>query len=358
MTKHDHSQDDLFMRRALELARYGSGLVSPNPLVGCVIVHEGLIIGEGWHQKYGESHAEVNAVNSVADKSLLRESTVYVNLEPCSHVGKTPPCADMLISHGVKCVVISNIDTNPLVAGKGIQKLERAGISVTTGILEEAGRILNKRFFTAMEKKRPFIILKWAETSDGFMARMNHDSRWISNEYSRQLTHKWRTEEDAILVGTTTAARDNPQLTVRSWTGRNPIRIVIDRKMNLDNSLHLFDHQTKTIRFNTIHNTQEENLSSVKVDDRDFLKNMLNDLYERKIHSVFVEGGPYTLNQFIQHNLWDEARIFGSPQRFGNGILAPIIKGNGTTDSIFDASLTFIYNKSAEPLKVDGTSSI
>ena len=347
MTKHDHPQDDVFMRRALELARYGSGSVSPNPLVGCVVVHEGSIIGEGWHRKYGESHAEVNAVNSVADKTLLRQSTVYVNLEPCSHYGKTPPCADMLVANEVKRVVISNTDINPLVSGEGIRKLESAGIAVTTGILADAGKILNKRFFNTIEKKRPYIVLKWAETADGFMARENHDSRWISNEYSRQLTHRWRTEEDAILVGTATAARDNPQLTVRNWTGRNPIRIVIDRKMMLDSSLHLFDGQTMTMRYNTMKNTQEQNLLSVKIDDKDFLKNMLLDLYERKIQSVFVEGGPYTLSQFIQHNLWDEARIFRSPQRFERGVPAPVVKGNETTEYIFEDSITFVHNKSA-----------
>jgi diaminohydroxyphosphoribosylaminopyrimidine deaminase/5-amino-6-(5-phosphoribosylamino)uracil reductase len=347
MTKYDHSQDDVFMRRALELASYGSGTVSPNPLVGCVIVREGVIIGEGWHRQYGESHAEVNAVNTVADKHLLRESTVYVNLEPCSHFGKTPPCADMLVANNVKRVVISNTDTNPLVSGSGIQKLQAAGISITTGILEKEGRHLNKRFFNMVEKKRPYIILKWAETADGFMARENYDSRWISNEYSRQLTHKWRTEEDAILVGRTTAARDNPQLTVRSWTGRNPVRIVIDRRMVLDSALHLFDRQTLTMRYNTVQDTREENLLSIKIDDKEFLKNMLDDLYKRKIQSLFVEGGPHTLHKFIEHNLWDEARVFRSPQRFERGILAPVLRGNGTTQSIFEDTLTAFYNKSA-----------
>ncbi len=350
MTKHDHRQDEVFMRRALELAGYGSGCVSPNPLVGCVIVREDIIIGEGWHRKYGESHAEVNAVNSISDKSLLRESTVYVNLEPCAHFGKTPPCADMLVGNKVMRVVISNRDTNPLVSGQGIRKLKDAGISVTTAILEQEGLDLNKRFFTMIKKKRPYIILKWAQTTDGFMARENDDAQWISNEYSRQLTHKWRTEEDSILVGTATAERDNPQLTVRSWTGRNPVRIVIDRMMKLDASLHLFDRQTTTIRYNTVQNTKEPNLLSIKLDDKNFLENMLRDIYERKIQSIFVEGGPNTLGQFIKHNLWDEARIFQSPQRFGKGIFAPVVKGNGSnvsTEYIFDDSLTLVYNKSA-----------
>ncbi|MEJ7645927.1 MAG: bifunctional diaminohydroxyphosphoribosylaminopyrimidine deaminase/5-amino-6-(5-phosphoribosylamino)uracil reductase RibD [Chryseolinea sp.] len=344
MTKHDRRQDDVFMRRALQLAGYGSGQVSPNPLVGCVIVSGGAIIGEGWHQQYGESHAEVNAVNSVADISLLCESTLYVNLEPCSHFGKTPPCADMLIANKVKRVVVSNTDCNPLVSGRGIRKLEDAGIAVTTSVLEHDGRVLNRRFFTMIEKKRPYIILKWAETADGFMARENYDSRWISNEYSRQLTHKWRAEEDAILVGTNTAARDNPQLTVRSWTGRNPVRIVIDRMMQLEGGLHLFDHQSMTMRYNVIQDAEERNLLSIRIENNNFLENMVQDLYDRKIQSLFVEGGPHTLNQFIQHNLWDEARIFRSPQRFEKGIPAPVLKGSGTTEGIFDDYLTIMYN--------------
>src|SRR5688500_17654700 len=210
MLKHDHHTDELFMLRALELAHLGTGQVSPNPLVGSVIVHEEKIIGEGWHKKYGEAHAEVNAIASVDDKNLLKESTVYVTLEPCSHFGKTPPCADLLIQHQVKKVVIANLDTNPLVSGNSIRKLREAGIEVCTGILDVKGRTLNKHFFTFVEKQRPYIILKWAETADGFIARKNFDSKWISDEYSRQLVHKWRTEEDAVLVGMRTAQQDNP----------------------------------------------------------------------------------------------------------------------------------------------------
>ncbi|MEQ9412696.1 MAG: bifunctional diaminohydroxyphosphoribosylaminopyrimidine deaminase/5-amino-6-(5-phosphoribosylamino)uracil reductase RibD, partial [Cyclobacteriaceae bacterium] len=217
--------DKFYMLRAMELAKNGIGHVSPNPLVGCVIVYEGKIIGEGWHGKYGEAHAEVNAVNAVADKSILNGAAVYVNLEPCAHTGKTPPCADLLVKHKVKRVVIANVDPNPLVAGKGIAKLKDAGVEVLTGVLEEAGRELNKRFFTFLKHKRPFVILKWAQTSDGFIARENFDSKWISNEYSRKLVHKWRTEEDSILVGYNTALYDNPKLTARDWTGRNPVRI-------------------------------------------------------------------------------------------------------------------------------------
>jgi len=207
--------DELFMQRALELAQLGIGYVSPNPRVGCVIVHENKIIGEGWHQKFGEVHAEVNAINSVNDQSLLKESIVYVNLEPCSHFGKTPPCVDLLIEHHVKKVVIGNLDINPLVQGQGIKKLKDAGIETITGVLEKEGHELNKRFFTFIEKQRPYIILKWAQTSDEFIAQKNFESKWISNEFSRQLVHRWRSEEDAVLVGTRTASHDNPSQTVR-----------------------------------------------------------------------------------------------------------------------------------------------
>src|SRR5882672_8135505 len=205
--------DELFMQRALELAQLGIGYVSPNPRVGCVIVHENKIIGEGWHRKFGEAHAEVNAINSVKEQSLLKESTVYVNLEPCSHFGKTPPCVDLLIEHHVKKVVIGNLDINPLVQGQGIKKLKDAGIETLTGVLEKEGHELNKRFFTFIEKQRPYIILKWAQTSDEFIAQKNFESKWISNEFSRQLVHRWRSEEDALLVGTRTASHDNPSLT-------------------------------------------------------------------------------------------------------------------------------------------------
>ncbi|HKZ37838.1 MAG TPA: bifunctional diaminohydroxyphosphoribosylaminopyrimidine deaminase/5-amino-6-(5-phosphoribosylamino)uracil reductase RibD, partial [Chryseolinea sp.] len=259
MTKHDHHTDEFFMLRAMELALLGSGLVSPNPLVGCVITYEGKIIGEGWHKKYGEPHAEVNAVNSVPDKRTLRESTVYVTLEPCAHFGKTPPCADLLIEHQIKKVVVANLDSNPLVAGEGIRKLRSSGIEVITGVLDKKGRALNKRFFTIMEKQRPYIILKWAETADGFVARKNFDSKWISDEYSRQLVHKWRAEEDAVLVGMRTAQLDNPELNVRNWSGRNPIRIVIDRFLKLNEKIHLFDGSQKTICYNVLKHEEHRN---------------------------------------------------------------------------------------------------
>lgn len=311
------------MRRALELATLGRGHVSPNPLVGCVIVHEGVIIGEGWHKKYGEAHAEVNAVRDVTDKMLLSHSTVYVTLEPCSHFGKTPPCADMLIAEKVKKVVIANLDSNPLVAGRGMKKLQAAGIEVITDVLSDEGRELNRRFFTFMERQQPYMILKWAETADGFVARENFDSKWISNELSRQWVHRWRTEEDAVLVGIRTAQHDNPRLNVRSWTGRDPIRIVIDRFLKLNPTLHLFDGTQRTICYNTVRSEERPNLSFVKLPAEDFLQALVTDLYHRKIQSVIIEGGAQTLQLFIDQGLWDEARVFTAPVTFGKGISAP-----------------------------------
>lgn len=323
MVTHDQSDDVLFMRRAMELATRGIGSVSPNPMVGCVIVHEGRVIGEGWHERYGQAHAEVNAVQRVEDHELLKTSTAYVSLEPCAHFGKTPPCADLLVRVGMQRVVISNIDPNPLVAGKGIEKLRMAGIELSVGSLEQEGRELNRRFFTMIQRHRPYIILKWAQTADGFMAREDGTSKWISNVYARQLTHKWRTEEDAVLVGTKTAALDNPQLTARDWKGRNPSRIVIDRNMVLSRELKLFDGSAPTLRYNQKFTEIRSNETCVKIEGQDFLRGMMTNLYERKVQSLIVEGGPETLNKFVTAGLWDEVRMFVAPVRFGKGLRAP-----------------------------------
>ncbi len=337
--------EEQLMHRAFELAQLGVGKVSPNPRVGCVIVYDGKIIGEGWHQKFGEAHAEVNAIKSVSDQSLLKESTVYVNLEPCSHQGKTPPCADLLIQHQVKKVVISTIDSNPLVGGKGIEKLRLAGIAVEVGILEKEGRELNKRFFTFVEKKRPYLILKWAQTADGFIARSDFDSKWISHEYSRQLVHQWRSEEDAVLVGKNTALYDDPFLTVRDCAGRNPIRVVVDRSLQLSKTLNLFDGTVKTICYNGKLETEAHNLSYVKINEANFLDQVLADLYKRGIQSVIVEGGAKTLNEFIEKNYWDEARIFTSNKVFGAGIAAPKINNTKSIDqTVGDDLLVYIKN--------------
>ncbi|MDJ1483231.1 bifunctional diaminohydroxyphosphoribosylaminopyrimidine deaminase/5-amino-6-(5-phosphoribosylamino)uracil reductase RibD [Cytophagaceae bacterium YF14B1] len=328
---HNQIPTDIhFMRRALELASLGQGSVSPNPMVGCVIVHNNRIIGEGWHQKYGSWHAEVNAIQSVKEKDLvlLPDSTVYVTLEPCAHFGKTPPCSDLLITKKVRRVVIANVDTNPLVGGKGIEKLKNAGIEVTTGILEEEGRWLNRRFFTFIEKNRPYIILKWAQTADRFIARSDYNSRWISNDWSRKLVHRWRGEEPAIMVGTTTAQYDNPHLNVRDWTGEDPVRIVIDRHLRLSPSLHLFDQTQPTLCYNLKKDEASEYIQYIKcVSESTFLAEMMADLHQRKIQSVIVEGGSKLLQELILSDLWDEVRVFTSDQTFGTGITAPAFGG-------------------------------
>jgi diaminohydroxyphosphoribosylaminopyrimidine deaminase / 5-amino-6-(5-phosphoribosylamino)uracil reductase len=319
--------DSLYMRRALELAELGRGSVSPNPMVGCVIVHDGEIIGEGFHRQYGGPHAEPNAINAVNQPEMLQNATVYVTLEPCAHWGKTPPCALLLIEKKVKKVVIAAVDSNPLVGGKGISLLKEAGIDVVTGVLEAEARQQNKRFFTVMEKKRPYIILKWAQTRDGFLARENFDSKWISNVYSRQLVHKWRSEEDGIMVGTLTARYDNPRLNVRDWEGKNPVRIVLDRNLSLDEDLHLFDRSQLTLRYNEKVQDQMPNLEAVLLRKGFDLEDVLKDLHQRKINSVFVEGGAQLLQKFIAAELWDEARVFTGNTLFGAGIPAPVPKG-------------------------------
>ena len=314
---------EIYMQRALQLASLGKGKVAPNPMVGSVIVYEDNIIGEGWHREYGKAHAEVNAIASVSNSDLLEKSTLYVNLEPCSHFGKTPPCADLLINKKIAKVVIACTDSNPLVAGKGIKKLQEAGIQVEVGILEQEARQLNKRFFTSVEKKRPFILLKWAQTQDGFIARSNYDSKWISNIHSRTLVHQWRSQEQAIMVATNTALYDNPQLNVREWTGKNPIRIVIDKKLQIPTHYHLFDRSQATLCYNLHKNEISENLIFVQLDEDNFLECLLQDLHERKIQSVLVEGGGKLLQSFIEKNLWDEACVFVGNNSFGEGITAP-----------------------------------
>ncbi len=338
--------DEFFMTRALELARLGIGQVSPNPRVGCVIVHDNKIIGEGWHKKFGESHAEVNAIESVENKSLLKESTVYVNLEPCSHFGKTPPCADLLVKHQVKKVVVSNLDTNPLVVGSGVKKLTMSGVEVVVGVLEKTGRELNKRFFIFVEKQRPYVILKWAQTANRLVAQKNLESKWISNEFSRQLVHQWRSEEDAVLVGTRTASHDNPSLSVRDWSGRNPTRIVIDRFLRLNSHLHLFDKKVKTICYNVLKHEEHKNLLFVRLDENNFVVDLINDLYKQKIQSVIIEGGAQTLQLFIEAKLWDEARVFTSSRTFGEGILAPVFLGALTTEQFIQNDRLEIFSPS------------
>ena len=316
--------DKTYMQRALDLAQLGRGRVSPNPMVGCVIVKDGVIIGEGYHQNYGGPHAEVHAVRSVGDSEKLVGSTVYVTLEPCSHYGKTPPCADLLIEMKVGRVVIGSNDPYEEVNGRGVRKLESAGIEVLQGVMENKCNALNKRFFTFHQKKRPYVILKWAQTADGFLARANFDSKWISNSYSRQLVHKWRAEEDAILVGRNTAFHDNPSLTVRDWHGRQPTRILIDAQNKIDPSFQLFNEQATTIVVNEEKEKQSNNIQWVQFQKGQLSPEVLLDiLYQHKIQSVIIEGGANTLSQFIETGKWDEARVFESTSTFGSGISAP-----------------------------------
>ncbi|MBN3521253.1 bifunctional diaminohydroxyphosphoribosylaminopyrimidine deaminase/5-amino-6-(5-phosphoribosylamino)uracil reductase RibD [Algoriphagus lutimaris] len=317
--------DQLYMQRALELAELGRGNVSPNPMVGCVIVKEGFIIGEGYHRKYGEAHAEVNAVNDVKDPKLIEGATAYVTLEPCAHFGKTPPCANLLVEMKIGRVVIAAVDSNPLVGGKGINILKEAGIEVDTGILEEEARWQNRRFFTQIEKKRPYVILKWAQTADGFVARKDYSSKWISNFSSRQLVHKWRAEEDAIMVGKNTAKYDNPTLNVRNWVGKNPLRILVDSRLELPKDLKLFDQAVPTVCYNTQKSEVYGNLEFVRLKSGFSVQDILQDLNQRKIQSLIVEGGSFLLNKFLESELWDEARVFTSQNKFEEGIVAPII---------------------------------
>ena len=319
-----------YINRCIELAENGLGTTYPNPLVGSVIVYDGKIIGEGWHKKAGEPHAEVNAINSVKDKSLLNKSTIYVSLEPCSHFGKTPPCCDLIIKNGIPNVVIGTVDPNEKVAGNGIKKLIEAGINVTVGILETQCNELNKRFFTFHDKKRPYIILKWAESKDGFIAplqKLEKKPVWITNQYSRQLVHKWRSEEQAILVGTQTVIDDNPKLDVRDWTGNNPIRVVLDQNNRISNEYHLFDSNVKTIVLSKLKPAVEkENIIFEVIDfKQNIAKQIAETLYKHQIQSVIIEGGRQTIQTFIDSNLWDEARIFIGNTLIREGIKAPIL---------------------------------
>ena len=318
-----------YISRCIELAKNGLGTTYPNPLVGSVIVHNGEIIGEGWHKKSGEPHAEVNAVNSVRDKSLLKESTIYVSLEPCSHFGKTPPCCNLIIENEIPNVVIGTVDPNIKVAGKGIKKLIEAGANVTVGVLEKECNELNKRFFTFHEKKRPYVILKWAESQDGFIAPLTKSDQkpvWITNEFSRQLVHKWRSEEQAILVGTQTVIDDNPKLDVRDWEGNNPIRIVLDQNNRIPKDSAVFNNQARTIIFSkSIASNPAENSNFEVINfGENIAQQIVQILYKHQIQSVIIEGGRQTLQTFIDENLWDEARIFIGNNCFESGTKAPV----------------------------------
>jgi len=320
------------MQRCLELARGGLGKTAPNPMVGAVVVHNGTILGEGYHREYGGPHAEVHAIAAVRERWKLSESTLYVNLEPCVHQGKTPPCTDLILKEKISSVIIGTADPFDEVAGKGIAKLRSRGCHVEVGVLKEECRDLNRRFFTFHEKKRPYIILKWAQTADGFidvnrMPGAINRPTWITSEKLRMLVHKWRTQESAIMVGTQTAVKDNPQLNVRDWHGRNPVRIVLDQDLALPAHLNLLDNSQETIVINEITEKTKGKTQywRFRFDDL-LLDQLMGRLYQENLQSILVEGGQHMLQSFIGKNLWDEARIFTGRQFFGEGVPAPRIK--------------------------------
>ncbi|MAW94627.1 MAG: riboflavin biosynthesis protein RibD [Leeuwenhoekiella sp.] len=338
------------MARCLQLAKNGLGTTYPNPMVGAVVIHNNRIIGEGWHHKAGQPHAEVNAINSVNTKELLKEATIYVSLEPCSHFGKTPPCSDLIIASGIKKVIIGSFDPFAAVAGRGIKKLLDAGCEVMVGVLEQDCKELNKRFFTFHTQQRPYIILKWAESNDGFIApdtktRENREPVWITTPASRQLVHKWRAEEMGILIGTNTAKADNPSLTTRDWAGNSPVRIVLDRELKLPKSSTIFDGSHPTLIIAEKSGEDAANLKYIKADfEKDLPVQITDILYSEGLQSVIIEGGAKTLNSFIESGLWDEARIFKGSTHFGNGVAAPNLEASGkTSTSNFSGDLLTIH---------------
>lgn len=320
--------------RCLQLAKNGIGTTRPNPSVGAVIIHNNKIIGEGFTSPYGENHAEVNAIHSVKNKELLKEATMYVTLEPCSHYGKTPPCSDLIIQYKIPNIVIGCVDTNSLVAGKGIERLKNAGCKVIVGVLEKECLEHHKRFFSVQNKKRPYIILKWGTTQNGFIAPLTKNRQepvWISNTYSQQLVHKWRSEEHAILVGTNTVIADNPKLNVRSWSGNNPVRVVLDMNLRIPKDMNVFDNSVKTI----IINSDEKPIikgsiyyEPINLDKKEgFAQQICEVLQKHNIQSVIIEGGTKTLQTFIDENLWDEARVFTGNVNFEVGVKQPNFSG-------------------------------
>ena len=339
-----------YISRCLQLAELGAGYVAPNPMVGAVLVCDDKIIGEGYHRHYGEAHAEPNAINSVKNTDLLKQSTLYVNLEPCSHYGKTPPCADLIVSSGIPRVVIGTLDPNPKVAGRGVEILRKVGVEVVVGVLEAECRELNKRFFIFQEQKRPYVLLKWAQTQDGFMDRVRttvtEPPLQISNSITRQLTHKMRSENQSILVGANTVLLDNPSLTVRNWSGKSPVRIGIDRQRRIPDDFNLLDGSISTIIFTEKDEVNKLHVEFVKIDfGTNSVKNILSEIYKRNIHSVLVEGGPTILNSFIESGLWDEANIEIAPLRIAEGMAAPVLQLQPISHQTFNGHDWLFYKQ-------------
>ena len=325
-----------YINRCIEIAKNGLGSTAPNPMVGCVIVHDNKIIGEGFTSLYGGKHAEVNAIESVSDETLLKKATLYVTLEPCSHFGKTPPCSDLIIKKEIPHVVIGTTDIHSKVAGEGVKKLQASGCHIELGVLENECKYHHKRFFTFHNKKRPFIILKWAETTDGFIApetKQEQKPVWITNSYCRQLVHKWRAEEQAILVGANTVLEDNPSLTVRSWTGKNPTRVVLDITSSLTDSYNVFNSEVETLRITESDINFNTNLAA----------QICNYLYSKDIQSIIIEGGCKTLQTFIDEGIWDEARVFTGTSTFTKGIKAPSFLGRQISEEDILNDILKIY---------------
>ena len=336
------------MQYCLTLASRGSGFVAPNPMVGALVVAEGRIIGEGWHQEFGAAHAEVNALNNVKPENvhLLSEATLFVTLEPCNHFGKTPPCTEKIINSGIKKVVVGTLDPNPLVSGKGIARLKENGIEVIVGLLEKDCRELNKFFFCFHEKKRPYITLKWAQSSDGFIAMENNNPVHLTNSYSDHLVQKMRAEHMAIFVGGRTVLSDNPKLTNRSGSGKNPLRISVDTQNNFPPHFSIFNSEAESIIFNFEKNEIRENVEFIKIEKgENTFGQIMNILFEKKINSILVEGGSNTIDQLIKSNLWDEMKIFDTPKILSTGIIAPATAGKEiSTEKIYDNTLITRHN--------------
>ncbi|MDG3582366.1 bifunctional diaminohydroxyphosphoribosylaminopyrimidine deaminase/5-amino-6-(5-phosphoribosylamino)uracil reductase RibD [Galbibacter pacificus] len=344
---------EFYIKRAIQLAKNGLGNTYPNPIVGCVIVADDRIIGEGFTSPAGQNHAEVNAVQSVKDQTLLKKATLYVTLEPCSHYGKTPPCADLIIKHRIPNVVIGTLDTHEKVCGRGVKKLMEAGCKVTVGVLEEACKEVNRRFFTFQEQKRPYVILKWAQSENGYVSPLqdtqNRAPIWITNEISRQLVHKWRTEENAILVGTNTILKDNPRLNSRDWKGNSPIRIVIDRSLKIPKASFVLDESIPTICITDKKNKKKPqgNLLFEAIDfNLPIAGQIAGILYNNNLQSVIVEGGSKTLQTFIDEGIWDEARVFEGKTIIEEGTKAPLLNKYNTVEKHqFMEDVLKIYQK-------------
>ncbi|MDR6528284.1 diaminohydroxyphosphoribosylaminopyrimidine deaminase/5-amino-6-(5-phosphoribosylamino)uracil reductase [Chryseobacterium rhizosphaerae] len=340
------NKDELYIKRCIELAQKALGKTYPNPLVGSVIVHNGEIIGEGYHHKAGENHAEINAINAVKNKDLIPESTIYVSLEPCAHYGKTPPCALKIKELGFKKVVIGAMDSHDKVNGKGKKIIQDAGIEAVSGILEKECIDLNKRFFTYHEKKRPYIILKWAESGDGFLDK-DFKPTAVSNSLVNQFVHQLRADEHAILVGTQTALNDNPSLTVRNTEGINPVRILIDFDLKVPDTFKIYNKEARTLVLNSIKEGTEEHIQFIRIEKENFLHELMEKLYKEQIQSVIIEGGRFTLQQFIDANLWDESIVIKNENlKLENGTKAPIFNHTATRiESYRDNTVSFFKLK-------------